>query len=369
MPLHQGYLLIADISGYTAYLTSTELDHANPILRSLLEAIVTEVGEPLHLWRMEGDAVLAYSREHGFPSGDAFLAICENLYRAFIARRTDIRANTTCTCKACANIESLDLKILAHYGEFEEMKVGPMTDISGPDVILVHRMSKTDVKEKTGIGSYALFSQAAVDAMNLGDVPMLEYSTSFDHFGEVPMRVYDLAKAWETYRESTERSYIGDDDAVYIYRHLTAAPVGVAWEYLVAPELKRIWMGMRDVSLNHEGPRMGTGSKYHCIHDDMEFHYWITDWRPFQYFSTRILDPMHPGLFNRETYEVREGEEGTEIIYRMGPLVDDAGTHHPDAQREVIAFLASFWPRGFGAMEDLVGGGNGLAGERRGSPP
>ena len=45
MTAHTGYLLIADISGYTAYLTSSEQDHANPILQSLLTALVEEVGE------------------------------------------------------------------------------------------------------------------------------------------------------------------------------------------------------------------------------------------------------------------------------------------------------------------------------------
>ncbi|WP_255456223.1 hypothetical protein [Parasedimentitalea denitrificans] len=30
MTTHTGYLLIADISGYTQFLTSSELEHANP---------------------------------------------------------------------------------------------------------------------------------------------------------------------------------------------------------------------------------------------------------------------------------------------------------------------------------------------------
>ena len=61
MATYTGYLLIADISGYTAYLTSSEQEHANPILRSLLTALVEQINEPLHLWRMHGDAILAYS--------------------------------------------------------------------------------------------------------------------------------------------------------------------------------------------------------------------------------------------------------------------------------------------------------------------
>ncbi|MFC3230710.1 hypothetical protein ACFOGJ_25905 [Marinibaculum pumilum] len=46
MTLHSGYLLMADISGYTAFLTSSEQEHANP---SLLTALVEQVGAPLTL--------------------------------------------------------------------------------------------------------------------------------------------------------------------------------------------------------------------------------------------------------------------------------------------------------------------------------
>jgi len=38
-----GYLLLADISGYTSYLSKVELDHAHEILTDLLESIVNRV--------------------------------------------------------------------------------------------------------------------------------------------------------------------------------------------------------------------------------------------------------------------------------------------------------------------------------------
>ena len=116
MTTHTGYLLIADISGYTQFLTSSEQEHANPILQSLLSSMVEQVGEPLHFWKLDGDAVLAYSTQQDFPSGETFLTICENLYNAFSSRRQNIIANTTCPCQACANVAMLDLKIMAHHG-------------------------------------------------------------------------------------------------------------------------------------------------------------------------------------------------------------------------------------------------------------
>lgn len=67
-----------------------------------------------------------------------------------------------------------------HFGQFEEMRIGPMVDVSGPAAILVHLMAKTDVKERTGIHSYAMFSRAAIEAMKLEEVSMVDYDTSFE---------------------------------------------------------------------------------------------------------------------------------------------------------------------------------------------
>ena len=38
-----GYLLIADISGYTSFVAGTELEHAHEILTELLELLVTRL--------------------------------------------------------------------------------------------------------------------------------------------------------------------------------------------------------------------------------------------------------------------------------------------------------------------------------------
>jgi len=362
MIAHSGYLLIADISGYTAYLTTSEQEHANPILRSLLTALVEQVGDPLHLWRMDGDAILAYSTAQEFPSGETFLANCENLYNAFTTRRRDIIANTTCPCQACANVGTLDLKIMAHHGRFEEMQVGPMKDISGADVILVHKMAKTDVKEVTGIRSYALFSQAAVNEMGI-DAALTPFSQSFDHFGDVQMQVYDLAKAWESFRAQQERHFVTEEESVYTYRRTFSLPVPVVWEGLIDPELKRVWMDMRSVTVDNPQGRVGSGSDYHCVHDAVEFRYRVTDWEPFSYFSTVIQDSLRPGLKSRETYQLMATDEGTELRYAMGPLHDDNNVRHEEEEKELVAFLSQFWPIGFDAMVKLIEekGGSGAA--------
>ena len=354
MTAYSGYLLIADISGYTQFLTTSEQDHANPILQSLLSTLVEQVGDPLHFWRMDGDAVLAYSTRQEFPSGETFLTICENLYNAFASRRQNIISNTTCTCRACANVGNLDLKIMAHYGAFEEMTIGPAKDISGADVILVHRMAKSDVKAVTGVRSYALFSDAAVEAMGI-ETALQPYSQEFEHFGEVPMQVYDLAKAWENFRAKRERHFLEEQDGVWTYRHDLDVPIAAAWEALTAPELKQRWMvGMRSVTVDSPANRIGTGSGYHCAHEAADFLYEVTDWEPFDYFSTRISDPAREGISMPETYHLIETNPGTALRYTIGKAHDADGNRSEISEQEAVGFLSGFWPACFDEMEKLI---------------
>ena len=354
MTTHTGYMLIADISGYTRFLTSSELDHANAILQSLLEALVEQIGDPLHFWKMEGDAILAYSTRQQFPSGETFLGICENLYNNFALRKQDIISNTTCTCNACSNVAGLDLKIIAHYGTFEEIRVGPISDISGSDVILVHRMTKTEVVEQTGIRSYALFSKAAAEAMDITQA-LEPFSETIEHFGDVEMQVFDLSKSWETFRSNREKFFLEEEDGVWTFHHDFSAPAAVVWELLVAPNLKEQWMdGISSVTADNQMGRVGNGSTYHCAHEMADFIYRITDWEPFIYFSTRIKDPARPGIDLPETYHLTQTDTGTHVRYTMGKAYDENGNRSKVSEDEASGFLADFWAKSFAEMEAQI---------------
>ncbi|MEX0305083.1 MAG: DUF2652 domain-containing protein [Leisingera sp.] len=354
MTAQNGYLLIADISGYTQFLTSSELDHANPILQSLLQAVAEQVDVPLHFWKLEGDAVLAYSTRQELVSGDLMLTFCENLYNAFATRLGDIVANTTCPCKACANANGLDLKVIVHFGAFEEMQVGPVKDLSGADVILVHRMTKTDAAAETGVRSYALFSDAAVKQMQL-EAAMEPYSQPFEHFGDVSMQVYDLARAWDRFRAGQDRDFLEEEDGVWTYRRRFRASPQLVWEALTAPEFKLRWMDrVSTMEMDNPEGRLGAGSEYHCGHELAEFVYRVTDWQPFEYFSTRIKDPAREGIELPETYHLTPVPEGTEVRYTIGRAFDSAGNRSEVSEQEAVGFLSEFWPVSFDALDAQV---------------
>jgi uncharacterized protein YndB with AHSA1/START domain len=183
--------------------------------------------------------------------------------------------------------------------------------------------------------------------------PLLEYETQFEHFGNVPMRVYDLAKAWEKYRAMQNVVRV-DEGAVYSFRHPLPIGPAVAWEFLTSPELKRRWMDMLSLSVEVDG-RMGPGTRYHCIHELASFRYRITDWRPFRYFSTQFQDPFNPHLGHAETYELIPTDNGVELFYRMGPLMDDDGLRYAEEEAKLINVYEEFWPHALSSLDEMVG--------------
>src|SRR2546428_7956152 len=59
--MREGHLLLADISGYTAFLTGTELEHAHEIIRELTTLIRQRLAPPMRFVKLEGDAVFCYA--------------------------------------------------------------------------------------------------------------------------------------------------------------------------------------------------------------------------------------------------------------------------------------------------------------------
>lgn len=60
-----GFLALADISGYEAYISGTEFDHDREIIVDLLEFLVQRLHPVLALVQIETDAVFAYFPQHG----------------------------------------------------------------------------------------------------------------------------------------------------------------------------------------------------------------------------------------------------------------------------------------------------------------
>ena len=166
--VRSGYLLLADISGYTAFLVGTELEHANAIVRELTTLVRVRLSPPLRFVKLEGDAVFCYADGATFEDGERLVELIETCYFDFSNRLLDMERETTCRCAACASIGLLDLKFVAHYGAYVIDSKDDREDLAGPDVILVHRLLKNTVSDGGGPRAYAFLTEPCLRGMPSG---------------------------------------------------------------------------------------------------------------------------------------------------------------------------------------------------------
>jgi hypothetical protein len=158
-----GYLVLADISGFTLLCRQTN-DHAHaPLLP--LETIMEKISNLLTIFQLEGDAVFAYAEESQLQEGKSLLQLIDQTYLAFRDRALELYAGATCPCRACKALPKLDLKFMVHHGEFIIRQVAGVQHLLGTDVNLLHRLSKNQVAESTGWKGYALFTNQGMEHM------------------------------------------------------------------------------------------------------------------------------------------------------------------------------------------------------------
>jgi len=84
--IESGYFFITDITGYTRFLTQSELDHATEILDAIFDSMRRHVEAPLAVSKVEGRAIAPTRRvELSGVTGTALRhpSRCSEYYEAF----------------------------------------------------------------------------------------------------------------------------------------------------------------------------------------------------------------------------------------------------------------------------------------------
>lgn len=71
MTVQHGFLLLADVSGYTSFMAETELEHSQQVIGDVLNLTLRELTPTLEL--VEGDAVFVYASEQRISRGETLL--------------------------------------------------------------------------------------------------------------------------------------------------------------------------------------------------------------------------------------------------------------------------------------------------------
>ncbi len=143
---NKGLLFIPDISGFTKFVTETEIGHSRLIIQELLELLINANQIGLEVSEIEGDAILFYKFGDS-PSMEELYSQVRKMFCAFHQHLIAYDNIRYCYCKACNAAINLTLKIVTHHGEFTGYNVKNFSKLLGKDVIVAHQLLKNDIKQ------------------------------------------------------------------------------------------------------------------------------------------------------------------------------------------------------------------------------
>ena len=192
-------LIIADISGYTRFMVAsdTEIAHSQYIISQLIHSIIEHVEIPMEVSKLEGDAIFLYAPKDSsdFPGDVVSRKIGNKLvdfFESFHGRLNELHTGGSavcgkCTCGACSNIHALKLKLVVHSGQAHFYRIHDFNELSGSDVILVHRLLKNSVTHQ----EYILMTEPAWSDIDFPhEVQIEEGCEHYEHLGDIKTLVF-----------------------------------------------------------------------------------------------------------------------------------------------------------------------------------
>jgi hypothetical protein len=201
----QRYLLLADISGYTAFLNGVEEAHGvdfssglpagYEVLGALLDAVVDGLQPAFEIAKLEGDAVFAVALAGSLDGqGEAVLDRLRAVYRAFSVVREDRRKSASDhICTGCPVVGTLNLKMVLHRGQTVRQTVGSNPELLGPAVNVAHRLLKNSIQSRFGYRAYLFLTDTAAAGLGLTGIGV-EHLEKYADVGQVPGRVIEVGE-------------------------------------------------------------------------------------------------------------------------------------------------------------------------------
>lgn len=217
-------LFIPDITGFTKFVKSTDINHSKHIIEELINIIIDNGSEVFEVAEVEGDAVFFYKEKK--VSTEEIIRVAKKIFVAFHSHLSYYEHGRICNCGACLQTIDLKLKFIIHTGEIGLAKFGGQkAKPYGDSVIAAHRL----LKNKIGLNQYLLFSDdslaesklefdgsGTLEDSSLGTIPF-KY-LKIDHWeSDIISQVEHIADGKVDITVEADSSIPIDSDALYQY--------------------------------------------------------------------------------------------------------------------------------------------------------
>lgn len=227
----KGLVFIPDISGFTNFVNSVDLDVGVAITKDLLNVIVDNNPLKFEISEIEGDAVLFYKIGKPIPLQKVFNAFMR-MHKAFDVeyRRLQMIYNITST---------LSLKLILHYGDITVYDVKGFKKLYGEAIVEAHQL----LKNGNGISEYILITKDYVKSLQR-NIP--EVLVSGFHYNLYTSQIYRGANKIAYYLFSDIKKVFGISRVLTDEKRIYNNGVG-GW---IPKELNKSFPTVR-VSTNH----------------------------------------------------------------------------------------------------------------------
>lgn len=265
-------LFIPDISGFTKFVTTTEISHSQHIISELLEILIKTNDLNLTISEIEGDAILFYKQDQ-IPEFERILVQVKKMFTAFHAHLRRYERDRICHCGACSSASRLTLKFIAHAGDLGFVNVRDLKKPHGEDVIMVHLLLKNSIEDP----EYLLLTQPLIeklggnDALKLPDwVDLKEGNDRYEGIEEIYYRYLSLNPLLAEIPELPPlRNPKKKRDPIRFEIDINR-DVNEVYEIISNLDLRLSWNKNID-ELNYEKDRVNrAGTRHVCLIDDRE---------------------------------------------------------------------------------------------------
>ncbi len=194
MEKQHSFIFLPDISGFTEFVSHTEVEHSKHIIAELLELLIDNEELGLTLAEIEGDALFYYKTEN-VPSPQELMNQVEKMYVKFHSHLKLYETQRICKCGACRTATNLTLKFIAHAGPLDFIQIKDQRKPYGKEVITAHRLMKNTIT----IDDYLLLSEGVYNQWTgsiTSPLPVQNSQSEYD-LGIVQYQFFELTSLQE----------------------------------------------------------------------------------------------------------------------------------------------------------------------------
>ncbi len=193
-------ICIPDISGFTEFMSDTNIKLSSKVIPALLNKIIyaNEIG--LKVSEIEGDAVLFF-RRGALPKFEDLINQCRIFFLEFYKQLHEIQVKHQKEADIKNVPKILGLKIILHYGKgVEATQIGKSIKLMGEDVIIAHRLLKNNIRDT----EYLLLSEDLLNNYEAKDINknfgwgmLNKGDEKYEHLGDINYSYISLSKLIE----------------------------------------------------------------------------------------------------------------------------------------------------------------------------